>query len=306
MSLLLCPSTVQQYDGSMRKCKKSALMRYLISLSSTRPDSAGIKGIVYDGCALIHHIPWPKLGTIVALCLMYLEYIKGLRSNVTNVVVFDNYEVMTSKDPEQKGRRMCTQSADVLVSSDTPVPSSKAVFLSNKKNKQAFITMLGSYLQGADINVVHATEEGDADVVIVKEALMLTTIVGRSKVIADDTDILVLLLYHVENNMDILLKTKTELIDIRAMQRAIGDDLRMLLPFSHAASGCDTTSSLFGVGKIKAFKILQKSPDRFANLASIGDTEMTQQQLLEMWEEFMIKMYHCGSSPVRSLDQLRA
>jgi hypothetical protein len=43
------------------------------------------------------------------------------------------------------------------------------------------------------------------------------------------------------------------------------------LPAAHALSGCDTTSSFFGIGKKSVYKIL-KAPD-FHDLDNLGDPD---------------------------------
>ena len=41
--------------------------------------------------------------------------------------------------------------------------------------------------------------------------------------------------------------------------KRLGDDICTLLPVMHALTGCDSTSSLNGVGKKKAFSVLTKN-----------------------------------------------
>lgn len=62
--------------------------------------------------------------------------------------------------------------------------------------------MLGKHLEGNGHTVLHATD--DADTVIVKAALTLAKD-NHVTVVADDTDILVLLTYH--NTQDIYLQS---------------------------------------------------------------------------------------------------
>ena len=56
--------------------------------------------------------------------------------------------------------------------------------------------MLGKKLQGSGFRVFHAND--DADVLIVKPAIEVSQI-ANTAVIGDDTDLLVLLLYHGRN-----------------------------------------------------------------------------------------------------------
>lgn len=95
-------------DGIMRKNKKSLLIQYLLNLAT---DSQGtqknFKTVVFDGRALIHRLPWPNVVTMDPACEMYVDL--ATRSNTRNalkVVVFDNYEVATTKAHEKKRCRL--------------------------------------------------------------------------------------------------------------------------------------------------------------------------------------------------------
>ena len=72
----------------------------------------------------------------------------------------------------------------------------KDLFQKNKENKQAFIKMLGKKLRSSGFRVFHT--DGDADVLIVKTANEVSQI-ANTAVVGDDTDLLVLLLYHARN-----------------------------------------------------------------------------------------------------------
>ena len=62
------------------------------------------------------------------------------------------------------------------------------------KTKQTFIIdLLGRKLESANIKVIHA--KGDADTLIIKEALQLATS-EEIVLVGEDTDLFILLLYH--------------------------------------------------------------------------------------------------------------
>ena len=42
-----------------------------------------------------------------------------------------------------------------------------------------------------------------------------------------------------------------------------------ILPAAHALTGCDTTSSFFGIGKKSMFKALKETPNQFSDLSRI-------------------------------------
>jgi hypothetical protein len=43
-----------------------------------------------------------------------------------------------------------------------------------------------------------------------------------------------------------------------------------ILPADHALTGCDTTSSIFGIGKKSMFKALKELPNQFSDLSRIA------------------------------------
>lgn len=71
----------------------------------------------------------------------------------------------------------------------TPVPGNKTVILSYKTTKQNIINLIAEYLAEAKINVKHAGDEGDADVVIIQVSLQVALENTRLVVIADDINV---------------------------------------------------------------------------------------------------------------------
>ena len=105
--------------------------------------------------------------------------------------------------------------------------------------------------------------KGDADTLIVSAALDLATCNKITIVIADDTDILVLLLHHNTTVSDILLVSERS-----SGRYNIGEIISQTHPiilkhilFIHAWGGCDTTSAIFGKGKISILQKLQMSTE---------------------------------------------
>jgi hypothetical protein len=50
----------------------------------------------------------------------------------------------------------------------------------------------------------------------------------------------------------------------------LGSVLCRVLPAAHALTGCDTTSSFFGIGKKTMYKVLKDSQKEFADLTQIS------------------------------------
>ena len=83
---------------------------------------------------------------------------------------------------------------------------------------------------------------------IAMSAYKSTTLIG------EDTDLLVLLLYHVPANDCKRLYFRSDkgtpnVYNITVLKRLLCDDVCSDMLFIHAFSGCDTTSRIFGVGK---------------------------------------------------------
>jgi hypothetical protein len=110
----------------------------------------------------------------------------------------------------------------------------------------------------------------DADTLIVKTALKLADNEQKTPVtvVANDTNILVLLLHHFKPNLsDIYLMSqtfskhsnRTSITSIRHACEKVGSSAAEHILVIHAISGCDTTSSLFGHGKATVWRKLSKS-----------------------------------------------
>ena len=106
---------------------------------------------------------------------------------------------------------------------------------------------------------------GDADSEIVREAIRCAsdkTTGAATLVVADDTDVAVMLLYHCQEWMSDIFFLQERSRRAWSMMRSQTDveDLKEHLLFLHSWSGCDTTSSIFGKGKGSLVNIMRKSP----------------------------------------------
>ncbi len=242
---------------------------------------------------MLYKFPWPKVGTFDNLCLLFVQHIQEHRGTAVKVcVVFDTYRTSTTKDQEQK-RRSGKQRmhADVIVEKTTPVPSDRAAFLSNKKNKQAFIELFDQFLQDNNMECEHAGDEGDADVVIVRKALEMAAIYDKVLVIADDTDIFVLLVQHASGNHDICMKRINDTLSIETARKCLGNEMCHILLFIHAMSGCDTTSAFYRIGKVKLFNMMQDSKMLRSYAMIFGIEETSKNDLAIAGELVIAQMY---------------
>lgn len=102
----------------------------------------------------------------------------------------------------------------------TPVPTNKTGFLSTKRNKQNLIMMLSEYL--ACVEVTHA---GEGDV----EASELAETASCVNVIAEDTDGLILLLYHSCFSSNIFMEAKQHTFSIKTAKKVLSRELCLCL-----------------------------------------------------------------------------
>ena len=146
-----------------------------------------------DGRALLQRIPWRK-GATFEICTVYTEYVT--RKYKDAMVVFHGYQSKIHKghhSPEtnQRARRSyCNLHGEYASRSIT---MRKDQFLANKENKQRFINMFSTMLVQKNCKMYHAS--GDADLLIVQKAVESASTVD-TVLIGDDTDLLILLIYH--------------------------------------------------------------------------------------------------------------
>ena len=159
----------------------------------TQPPGADLVDFVIDGGALLQRLPWQQGATYSSICESYVQYIERHFGKYVTVV-FDGYQDGPStKDPTHQRRRTKGVGPEVKLRANAIMNHKKDIFLSNDKNKQGFLLMLGEKLQRDGHTIHHAT--ADVDLLIVTTALecaMTSDIV----VIGDDTDLIVLLCYH--------------------------------------------------------------------------------------------------------------
>ena len=116
---------------------------------------------------------------------------------------------------------------------DMAYNSKKQLFLSNKSNKQNFVNLLGINLQASGCTVIHA--EVDADWLIVETAVE-SPFDHPTIVIADDTDVLILLIHHaptssqglfLQNCRRMTSKKHGSVLKILQVRKDLGEDVNL-------------------------------------------------------------------------------
>ena len=201
-----------------------------------------------DGGSLIHELSLLRGTPYKHLAERYVEYVK--RSYPHAIVVFDGYFGGPSTKDMAHVQRSTLSGRDVQLTPDMLL-SEKKEFLSNTTNKQRFTHLVGRCLEENGIPVQHA--QGDADCVIVQVALR-SAMEYATVLVGEDTDLLILLLFHVKSDMkDVFFSSTrasaTRRWEIKRTQSCPGPNVCKNILFAHAFGGCDTTSRPFGVGK---------------------------------------------------------
>jgi hypothetical protein len=295
----------------MRKPDKSQLKAELlkgVTLSlSPEPPTA----YVVDGGNLLHAVKWLKTGTNVDVALQYLSYLtRNYAGSVT--VVFDGYCNGPSIKDHEHQRRSSKCSPDVAFKPSMVVYENQTMFLSNERNKQAFVNFLASLVKDSGYTVFEAPD--DADTLIAKTAIDFARAKNTRSVtvIANDTDILVLLVYHFNTEMaEIFMMSrvfskaswKTELISIRQLRLSLGLTAANSLLAIHAISGCDTTSTLFEHGKRSVWKKLSKSVEASKYFVTLSNNDATHEQAVQAGANLIRIIYEGAESD--TLNKLR-
>jgi len=131
------------------------------------------------------------------------------------------------------------------------------VFLANENNKDGFIKMSMDEFQDEGTECIQSVADADVDInaVALKEAAKSDQPIP---VVADDTDILILLTYHARKDMSEVFfmseakrRQHGELrpVSVQKLQQHIGVSVCRNILVIHVFSGCDTTSALFGNSK---------------------------------------------------------
>ena len=182
--------------------------------------------------------------------------------------MFDRYRnTPTTKDQSHQRRKSGT-SANIKVAFQNKLITLKESFLSTVSNKRQFIEFLVEKLREEGHTVICA--KADADVLIAQTAMQDST---PTVVIGKDTDLLILLIYHIKSEQAIFYKSEIKglkICNISLIKTRMGNLTEYIL-FSHAIIGCETVSRVYCFGKGQALKklkeehILQEAADTFSN-----------------------------------------
>ena len=154
------------------------------------------------------------------------------------------------------------------------------------------MSLVSKYLAQAEKTVVNSPD--DADIQIVSQAIELATAGKYVTVVADDTDVILLLVYHMQGAMSEMYfcsEKSKKTWSIHDIISNVGPLVKHHILFLHAWTGCDITSSTFGHGKKSLINKPQSSKELQSLSDIICDPCATRDQVVEAGCDVVIKMY---------------
>jgi hypothetical protein len=108
---------------------------------------------------------------------------------------------------------------------------------------------------------------------------------GRIIIESPDSDVLVLCVHYfskLQHTQELWFQTGTvssskdrwRYIPVHEICSTLSPVFTNILPAAHAVTGCDTTSSLFGIDKRSVFKVLNENPDNYKDLSNLADCDV--------------------------------
>ena len=255
-------------NGMVRKPDKPSLRKVIMCDEDAvrEGDIENPENYILDGGTLLHRVRWFNGMKFNAVSKANANYIrKNYRGCVT--VVFDGYRDESTKSHEHLRRNSIPQSCNVDIHEENPVPFTQDRFLSNTENKANFINFLSQHLIQSGYSTINCPD--DADRTIVKTALdMANTGWGHVTVVADDTNIAVMLAHHWQSNMSDVYFFQERWNKAWSIKdaRSKSENIKQHLLFVHAWSGCDTDE------KWQQLSEVLSSP--WSNQAEVGDASI--------------------------------
>ena len=168
----------------------------------------------------------------------------------------------------------------------------------NKHKKLLLSKVLSAYSFGEEVTVESAIDRlfnhNKADITMISYLLMTAQCDTQViRILSDDTDMFELLVYWVyQNKIQATVQMERwdgAIWDINATCAQLGTKCLQILGM-HYLTGSDTTSYLYGKGKVSALKILRAGDCR-GLYSALGELDATHAQLMEAGQTFFCALY---------------
>lgn len=293
-------------DGLMRKPDKPSLRKVLMPESFAVQKDQLPKDLVYvvDGGALLHRVRWMKGTTFGDIAKQYVTYVRKHYGDRTHII-FDGYGLPSTKSNEHSRRTMSKRCQDLDIVEANAAPCTQELLLSNEANKSKFINLIAAYLKQDGYHVFVCVADADTKIVLTALELAGNSEITNVAVVADDTDIAIMLIYHWNDELhDIFFYQQRQFKSwsIRETALQLGGRREQVL-FAHAWTGCDTVSAPYGKGKPGFWDLLKNSEKLDDVYITMNDVWATREEIEDAAEVAFCKMY--GGHDKESLLNLR-
>jgi hypothetical protein len=211
----------------------------------------------------MRHTLWPRNTTLKTFAD---TFVASFDRQHDTYIIFDRYDKHSIKSHERLRRAKGSVPREYVLNDNTILPA-KDVIMKSDVNKRALIAYMCNTESARDhpnlqlIGDACVYQHEEADVKVISYLLELLPQKRHVQILADDTDIFVLLVYFVWYHKPAarvsMKKYNGKVIDINATAYKLGDKSFDLIGV-HALSGCDTVSYPFGKGKVSAVNLMLK------------------------------------------------
>ena len=291
------PASMFDDSGAMKVAKTKAIIKNTLKVEMERRH-AELDASFLDGCAVLWVVPWPTGGTVHDFRNNFRRHIQSHLDSSDVYLLYYRYKEGSIKESTRNYRDQGASRVYSLCPT-AKLPSQKVV-LTVSSNKGQLIDLILTELiyhkdmligklmitgndpvpiqinQGVvsrrdDMTITHE----EADTLIIRQVVSVGA--ANVLVVADDTDVVVLLCHFVFNG-DIIghvmmvspIRGRT-VIDINEnvdKNREIMGDLLA----AHGLTGCDTVATYHGIGKGVALKVLRSES---LSLSNVGDMTLS-------------------------------
>ena len=194
--LCAVPASISDEYGCLRTGTKSTpFSQKSLKVDDLQPDAPDI----VDGQQLLYHIVWPCAGSASDLANSMKDRL-GQYQPTEVLVIFDRYDDSPAKDHERI-RRAGEGAVNYNITISSKLPCRDAI-MKSKANKKALVRVLSTFNLGNNVTMVGREESMyshvETDITIISY-LQETVKNGKNivRVISNDTDVFVLLIYWV-------------------------------------------------------------------------------------------------------------
>ena len=298
--LCAVPSSLCDEYGCLRKGNKAVLVKRLgVPLREVQtPDM-----VIVDTQQLMYHIRGSQAGNASVLVESMKHRLARYPPDFDKLLVFDKYHDMSAKDHERM-RWAGEGSINYNLTINSPFPSRDAI-MEIKYNKGQLSHVISSFHFGRSSDGAYSHDEADVTMVV---SLLKEAGHGRvMRVLSDDTDVFVLLVYWVwKAQLSCSVQMKPwdgSIIDINATCNELGPKCLKLLGM-HALSGCDAVSYPFNKGKVAALNVLKAG--NFPNVFdTLGEEGVSLDSVRETGRQFFAALHGQPSTLTMNEDRHR-